>query len=169
MFNRNTVSIAPVNPRVASQLVEIPVPASANGTTQIGIPDQPFLRSQVDKTILIRQMQLITNDVLTNGIAQQGANAPITELQKMVLVLYSEQWEKGLNIPLCSMINTFVEGSGIPYNPLPFLLDDWQDVDWTKSRIQLANGTVVAGAPYVIIFDVQYFWPEKPIRPLPNY
>jgi len=143
-------------PRGPSQLIEIPVTAAFNGLTRVPIPDIPLLRNAGARIILIKGMCLITPSVLPVAPTAGQVNAPLTELRKASLTLYSHQWEKGMLIPLLSMNNIYTEGSGEPWVSQPFKLDDWADVDWNKSYITYANGTPVAGAPYTILFDVLY-------------
>jgi hypothetical protein len=142
-------------PRGPSQLIELPV--TVNGVARVQFPDIQQLRSDQTQQIVIKKMRLITLDVLTNGIISGLANAPVTELQKISVVLYSEGWEKGQLIPVLTMNDMTFAGSVFPHNyqaGMPF--DNWKSVDWSKSYLQWATGTVSAGASYVVMFDVTY-------------
>lgn len=141
-------------PRDASQLVEIPI--TANGLTRIPIPDQQQLRSLVNRTVIIKGIRLITDNVLTNAPLTGGINAPGTELVKMSLVLYSMGWERGQLIPLFVLNDISGDGSGVPFRFHPTKFNNWRNVDWTKSYLQLSNGLVTAGSPYTVCLDVEY-------------
>lgn len=151
----NQVFFVQQEPRGPSELVEIPV--TTDGANRVNIPDIQQLRSQRGQTIVIKAIRLIPPDILSRGIINDAANAPITELQKLVLVLYSMGWEKGHNIPLLTLNDSSNSQVGVPhvYNKTNF--SDWQNVDWSKSYIQYGNGTGgSAGSPYVVILDVEY-------------
>jgi hypothetical protein len=140
------------------QLIEIPV--GVNGVQKIPFPDIQQLRSMQGQVIIIKGMELVTPKVLTNGMTTAGVNAPLTELQKMSMVIFSEGWQRGQMMPLlksnCTADADATTATTIPYENTPLVLADWQNVDWPQSFIQLANGTVTAGAPYVIMFWVTY-------------
>lgn len=141
-------------PRGPSQLIEIPV--TANGLSKINLPDIANLRNQDDQIIVIKALRLITPSVLTNGPVTGAVNAPLTELQKISFVLYSEQWEKGQYIPALTLNDMFTEGSGEPWRNKTTKLDSWRNLDWNKCFMQYSNGTVTAGTPYCVILEVEY-------------
>lgn len=141
-------------PRGPSIMVEIPV--SANGRGRVALPDVAQLRSTANQRIILKSIRLITLDVLSNGPLTGAANAPLTELQKMTLTLYAEGWEKGQTIPLLPMNDVEVPGGTFPHVYTQTNFNNWSAVDWPKSYIQFANGTVSAGTPYVVLLDVQY-------------
>jgi len=141
-------------PRGPSILIEVNVPN--NGSQRVPFPDISQLRSTVNQQIIIKGLRLVSAEVLTNGIISSNATAPATELQKMSITIYSEGWEKGQTIPMLTF-NDFVFTTGaIPYRNHSTRFDNWRNVDWPKSYIQYANGTVSAGAPYVVLLDCEY-------------
>jgi hypothetical protein len=155
--NGNKIILVQEEPRGPSQLVEVPVNAA---TQKQPFPDVPQLRSQPGQRIVIKGIRLITAKVLTRGVSINAVNAPLAELQKMTLVLFSQQWQKGQNIPLLTL-NDMADSDAttattIPYRNTPTKFADWQNVDWPQSFIQYANGTTAANTPYVILFDVEY-------------
>lgn len=154
ILNDNRMVLVQEEPRGPSQLIEVPV--TQNGITQVNFPDIANLRNQADQVIIIKSIQLITPSILTNGPVTGFALAPLTELQKMSAILYSEGWEKGQLIPLLTMNSVFTEGSGEPWSEKTMRLDSWKNLDWNKSKIVYSNGTVSVGQPYAIVFDVQY-------------
>lgn len=141
-------------PRGPSIVVEIPV--STNGRGRVSLPDVAQLRSTANQRIVLKSIRLITLDVLTNGPLTGLANAPLAELQKMTLTLYAEGWEKGQTIPILPMNDMEVPGGTFPHRYSQTNFNDWSAVDWPKSYIQYANGTLSANAPYVVLLDVQY-------------
>jgi hypothetical protein len=141
-------------PRGASQLIEVLIPAV--GTARQLLPVIQNLQSQTNVDVILKAFRLIPPTVLTNAPTLTGVNAPLTELVKMSLVLYSEEWEKGTLIPLCTLIDTFTEGSGVPWRTKTTRFDDWRNVNWGKSYIQFSNGLAAVGAPYVVIFEAEY-------------
>lgn len=143
-------------PRGASELIEIPVPAQVPGVTKQRLPDQQDLRSQVGQVIVVKAIRIITADVLAVSPLLGLAVAPLTELQKMSLTLYSDGWEKGQLIPVLSLVDIFTEASGVPWKNRPIRLNDWTNVDWPKSFITYSNGTAAVGAPYAVLLEVEY-------------
>lgn len=152
---QDRVVLVQEEPRGPSQLIEIPVTRS--GVNRVAFPDIQQLRSDQTQQIVVKKMRLITADVLTNGMVSGGVNAPVTELQKISMVIYCEGWEKGQLIPILTLNDATFAGSVFPhvYAPMPF--NNWESVDWSKTFLQFATGTTsVADTPYVIMFDVIY-------------
>lgn len=153
-YNKDRMMLVQEEPRGPSQVIEIPV--TANGQTRIQIPDQPNLRNQTDQTIVIKALRVIPPTILTNAPFGGQATSPLTELVKASVTLYCEGWEKGQTIPLCTLIDTFTEGSGVPFKDRTTQLANWLNVDWNKSYIQFANTTSSAGQPYAFLLEVEY-------------
>ncbi len=141
-------------PRGPSMLIELPV--IQNGLNKVPFPDVDVLKNDTDQVVVIKSMRLITPQVLVGPIILNGVNAPITELQKMAMVLYSEGWEKGEYIPLLTLNDMEEPGQATPFRRHATRFADWKKVSWTKSFFQFANGQVSAGAPYVVLIDVEY-------------
>lgn len=137
-------------PRGASQLLECPVTI---GVTKQRLPDNNQLRSQQGQTIIIKGMRLITDQVLTRAVNFNLANAPLAELQGMVLVLYCEGWERAQMIPLLTLNDVNDQTSPHRYHATKF--NNWKNVDWAKSFFQWVNGSS-SGDNFAVIFDVEY-------------
>jgi len=146
-------------PRGPSQLIEIQV--TQNGLSSVTLPIVQQLVSDTEQKIVIKGLRLVTLPELAVGPQSGLANAPLTELQKISLLLYSEGWQKGKNIPILALNDTFTEGSGIPFRNKPTKLADWTRVNWNKSELIYSNGTVVVGASYCVIFEVDYIRFDK--------
>lgn len=153
-MERSKLILVQEEPRGPSQLVEVPV--TVNGAGRINFPDVQQLRDMIDQRVIIKAIRLITADIVTNGAIQPFATAPVAELQKMYMVIYCEGWEKAQYIPLLILNDTTVPGGTIPHRYHKTQFDNWMNVDWSKTFIQYANTTASAGAPYVILFDVEY-------------
>jgi hypothetical protein len=154
------VMLVQQEPRVPSQLIEIPV--TTNGITRIQLPDVQQLRSTTDRKIILKKLRLITHKILSHAPLGGQATAPLTELVKMTLVLYSNGWEKGQQIPVL-FLNPMRDGDSTTATTIPSSndaatsFDNWEDVDWAKSYILYSNGTGgAAGQPYSIMFEAQY-------------
>jgi len=141
-------------PRGPSVLIEINV--QTNGQQRVPFPDISQLRSTAYQSIIIKGMRLISIEVLTNGIISNNPNAPITELPKMAVTLYAEGWEKGQTIPLLTLNDMNFTTGAIPFRQKPTRFDNWVNVDFPKSYLQYANGTLSANAPYVVLIDCEY-------------
>jgi hypothetical protein len=141
-------------PRDASQLVEIPV--NTAGISRVAIPDIQQLRSMVNQSIIIKGIRLITDNVLTNAPTNGSINAPLAELQKISLTLYSEGWERGQLIPVLVLNDISGDAAGVPFRFHPTKFANWKNVDWSKSYLQFSNGTTSADTPYTVLLDVEY-------------
>lgn len=141
-------------PRGPSVLIEIPV--INNGSQRIQLPDISQLRSTTDLKIVIKALRLISAEVLVGGVITALTTAPATELAKMSLTIYAEGWEKGQTIPLLTLNDMVFTTGAIPYRFNATKFDNWVNVDFPKSYLQLANGQQTAGAPYVVLLDCEY-------------
>jgi hypothetical protein len=141
----NNMMLVQEEPRGPSQLIE-----------KIVLPDVQQLRSQVGQVIIVKAIRLIPPAVLTNAPTIGGVNAPLTELVKISLVVYCEGWEKAQLIPILTLCDQFIEGSGTPYREKTTRFNNWRNVDWSKSYLQYSNGTPTAGTPYSVLLEVEY-------------
>lgn len=141
-------------PRGPSVLIEVNV--QNNGQQRIPFPDISQLRSTAYQSIFIKGLRLISAEVLTNGIISANPTAPASELAKMAITIYAEGWEKGQTIPILTLNDMHFTTGAIPFRTNPTRFDNWVNVDWPKSYLQLANGTTTANAPYVVLLDCEY-------------
>jgi hypothetical protein len=141
-------------PRGASILIE--VACAANGLSELPLPLIQQLQTDPTQIVVIKGLRLVPIGELNVAPRSGNANAPITELQKLTLMLYSDGWEKGFRIPILALNNTFIEGSGLPFRDRSTKLANWQKVDWNKSTLYFNNGTVSVGAAYSVLFEVEY-------------
>lgn len=144
----------PEEPRGPSELIEVVI--DANGRQRFKLPTVDQLKSQVGVIIIIKAMRLITSEILVGPMTAQGANAPLTELQKMALVIHCDGWEKAHYIPILTMNDTATPGGTFPHRYQSTRFADWKNVDFNQSYLQFANGTVSAGAPYTVLIEVEY-------------
>lgn len=144
-------------PRGPSQLIEVKVLATDTGSQSIEFPDVQQLRSQADQRIILKGMRLITADVLAKGVVSGLTNAPLAELQKIVLVIYCEGWEKAFNMPILQLNDIATPGGTFPHRYHATKFNDWENVDWSKTKLVYSNGTTGAqNTPYCVMFDVEY-------------
>lgn len=141
-------------PRGPSQLLEVAVPAAI--VSNVVLPVIQNLQNQTDQIVIIKALRLIPDTVLVTAPTLGGPNATLAELQKISLVLYSQEWLKGQLIPLLTLVDTFTEASGIPWKPRTVKLDNWTNVNWGKSFLQYSNGTPSNGLAYNVIFEIEY-------------
>jgi len=141
-------------PRGPSIIVEVPV--SVNNRGRVPLPDVAQLRSTTDQKIIIKSIRLVTDEILSNAPLLGNVNAPVAELQKMTLTIYSEGWEKGQNIPILFLSDTSLSGGTFPHRYAQTNFNNWGAVDWPKSYIQYANGTSSANTPYAVLLEVLY-------------
>lgn len=157
MSKETSIILVKEEPRGPSQLIEIPF--TQNGIQKVNLPDVQQLRSTADLRIILKAMRLVPLPVLDKGVITGYDNAPLSELQKMVLVIYCEGWEKAQYIPLLELLDMRTpDGAGDfwpnRYNTTRFA--DWQNVDYPKSYIQYVNGESVAGQPFCVMLEVEY-------------
>lgn len=151
-------------PRGASMLIEIPV--TANGLGKIPLPVVQQLQNDTTQKVIIKAIRMIPATVLTNAPTDGAVTAPIAELAKMSLTLYSQGWEKGQLIPLLSINDIETPTVAIPFKRHTTRLDDWTNVDWNKSFIQFSNGTVSANSPYTVILEAEYLRLDSMGKPI---
>ncbi len=141
-------------PNGPSQLIEVPV--ITNGQQRVNFPDIQQLRSMANQTIIIKGIDLIIAQVLSNGPITGLVTAPLAELAKMSLVIYCEGWEKAQFFPVLALNSMAVPTAAIPFGQSRVKFSNWFNVDWSKTYIQYSNTTVSAGAPYCLLLNVQY-------------
>lgn len=142
-------------PRGASMLIEIPVTQAGLGS--VPLPTVQELLNTPDQKIVVKALRLVTLDVLARGPVTGNVNAPLTELQKLSLILYSQGWEKGQYIPLLLLNDAATPAGTFPFRYHATKLADWTNVDFNKSKLVYSNGSVsVIAANYTIILEVEY-------------
>jgi len=147
------VIVAQTSPRTDSYLMEIPV--GSVGQSRIPMPLYIAELQSNDTTVFVlKAIRLITPAVLTHAVQNDGVNAPLAELKKMVLVLTINGQTRGFNIPIITLND--VDDGATPFTHDLANFDDWQNIDWGKSYIQFANGQVSANTPYNVLLDIQF-------------
>ena len=152
---KNSTWLVQEEPRGPSQLIEIPV--LTNGLSQVPqFPTQPNLQSDTEKIIILKALRVIPVEVLAAGPTSGNPTVPLTELAKLSLSIYCEGWLKAQNIPLLTLIDTFIEGSGVPFRNRTMQFNNWERVMWEKCTLDYSNGTASAGTPYTILLEAEY-------------
>ncbi len=136
----------------AFQVVEIKITTAAE---TVNFPDVPQLRNDANQRIIIKGIELVTDNVLVNSVSDNTlVTAPVAELAKATLNLYDAGWQKIYQIPLLFFNHMQSEwGNFIPFSEKLREIDDFRRVDWNKSQIVF----VAAPAPsYSIMLGVDY-------------
>jgi hypothetical protein len=141
-------------PRGPSELVEVVFTVA--GEQKKKFPDISQLRSTPNQKIVVTAIRLITPDVLVAPMLSQTVTAPITELQKMAVVLYCNGWEKGHYIPILTLNDMTVPGGTAPHRYAQTNFEGFENISWDLSYIQFGAGQNVVNPPYTVLFDVQY-------------
>lgn len=141
-------------PRGPSITIEVAV--TTNGQQRIPFPDINQLRSDSSQCVILKGLRLVTTDTLARGFINGSVIAPLAELQKIGITLYAEGWEKGQTIPALFLNPMATPAGTMPFQFNPTYFNNWKRVDWPKSYLQYANGTLSANAPYVFMLEVQY-------------
>jgi hypothetical protein len=152
-----TVVLIQEEPIDCYQTIELLVTSA--GQFRVPFPDQNQLRSLVGQRIIIKAISIITPDALARAPISGLVTAPLTELQKLSLVLYSTGWERGLNIPLLHLNPLSTPGGTIPHLYRKVNFADWADIDWSKSYISYSGGSTgsnVGGGNYAVLLGVEY-------------
>lgn len=159
-FNMNQVILVQEEPMICSELVEVIIKPTDAGLFDIPIPESQQLKSDTDQTIITKAVRLVSLDALAFGVISGFPNAPITELQKISLTLYSQGWEKGHNIPILTLNDVVGPSTGTPYRYHQQKFADWRKVAWdNRSFLKYSNGSggAVPGATgYVVMLQVDY-------------
>jgi len=73
------------------------------------------------------------------------------------MVLYSQGWNKAVNMPILDLNSSTFAGSVFPHRYNATKFDNWERMDWEQSYLLYSNGTGgVAGAPYAVLLEVHY-------------
>lgn len=134
------------------EIVEIKV-TSASQT--LNFPDVPQLRNDTNQQIIVKAVELITDNVLQFSVSDNSlVCAPVSELSLATLVLYDRNWNKVYQMPLLFLNHMQSEwGNFIPFSEKIREFNDLDKVDWNKSQI------VFVGIPtpsYSIMLGVDY-------------
>lgn len=129
--------------------IELQIPVGA--PTKVMFPDLPNLRNQIDQSIVIKDMEVITDTVMPTT-PNDATNAPIAELKKAVVVLYNSGEESIYRIPVLKL-NRINDGTN-PFQQVWESFDDLRNVDWSKSYVLFSSAP--ANTPYSILFGVSY-------------
>ena len=137
-------------------LVEVIVPATATSPGRFPFTDQPYLRTDNEKTVVIDAIELISDQALTNSPISTTPVATAAEITNGVLTLNVEGFEDFQSVPLATLnrINADTAAGFVPWVNDLFALNEVKRINWQKSYIQ----TVVApiAPPFSYLFQVYY-------------
>lgn len=149
---RADVILVQEEPRGPSMLVQ---KAILIGQSRLQFDDVPELRNSANKRIIIKGIRVIVPGLTVAPFNVGTVLAPLTELQKIYLNIYSEEWIKAQAIPILELNDVFIEGSGIPFRTASTRLNNWENLDWSKTEIIYAQGTACA-VDCTLVVEVEY-------------
>lgn len=137
------------------QLVDLAVPANAAAGQRVYFQDQPQLRSQEGRTVIIESIETFSNQAVTLSFLSNNPVSTPAGILNAMLVLNVGGFENLQGVPLAALNRVYADtGAGfVPYVNSTFQLADLYRVDWSKSYVQLTAGT---GALYSYLFGVRY-------------
>lgn len=149
---RADVIVVQEEPRGPSMLVQVAVAA---GQGEVSFKTVPELLNSPSKRVIIKGIRVVVPGLVVAPADVGTVLAPLTELQKMYLNIYCEGWQKAQLTPILTFNDVFIEGSGIPMRFASTRLNNWENLDWSKTKIVFAQGTVAVG-DYTVVLDVDY-------------
>lgn len=155
----NQVILVQEEPISCFEIIETSVAPTAGGQFTIQLPDSQQLRSDTDQTIVVKAIRVTVPGKLAFGPVTGLPIAPVAELQKISLTLYSQGWQRGHNMPLLNFNDVVVPAGVEPYRYTSTRLNDWKKIDWPKSYFLYSNGSggAAPGATgYCIMLEVEY-------------
>lgn len=137
-------------------LVEVIVPATVVSPGRVMFTDQPFLRTDNEKTVVIDAIELISDQALTTSPISTQPVATAAEIINGVLTLNVDGFEDYQSVPLATLNRIQADtGAGfVPYVNDLFALNEPKKIAWQKSYIQLVAAPVAP--PFSYLFQVYY-------------
>lgn len=149
---RADVILVQEEPRGPSMLVQV---AIAAGQSLIQFKDVPELRNSPTRRVIIKGIRLVIPGLVSTPLNVGNVLAPLTELVKMYLNIYCEGWIKSQGTPILEFNDVYIEGSGIPFRTASTRLNNWENLDWSKTQIQYGQG-LTAAIDCTVALDVEY-------------
>lgn len=146
-----------MRPFIYQEGVELIVPANASGVGLVNFPDIPELRSDTEKDIIIRSMELFPKEAVPNTFSG-NVSATMAQISNAFLTLYIGGVNKVYRIPLVKLVSTYTGGT------VPAVSMFWQNevmqtdnykVDWTKSFVSFPVPIIVA-TQFSFLFSISY-------------
>jgi hypothetical protein len=135
--------------------VELIVPVGA-GIGQVNFPDIPELRSDSEKDIIIRSMEVFPGEIVPNTFSGNPV-ATTAQIQNAFITLYIYGENKVYRVPLVKFVNLYAGGTNAA---ALFWTNDLNElcnykVDWTKSFLSFPTPLTVE-AQFSFLFNMGY-------------
>lgn len=137
--------------------VELIVPVNPAGIGAVNFPDIPELRSDTEKDIIIRSMEVFPSEICPFTFSG-NACATTAQIKNSFLTLYIGGVNKVYRIPLVKLVSTY--NGGLPgavalnWQNEVMQVDNYK-VDWTKSGLTFPVPIVVA-TQFSFLFSISY-------------
>jgi hypothetical protein len=137
-------------------LVEVIIPATAVSPGRFPFTDQPFLRTDNEKTVIIDAIENFSNQALAISPISTQPVSPVAAIANAVLTLNVEGFEDFQSIPLASLgrVNSDTGATFVPFVNDLFAFNEVKRINWQKSYIQLVAAPVAP--PFSYLFQVYY-------------
>lgn len=144
-----------MNKTTKYQLVELQIPAAGAAGQRFYFQDQPQLRSQSGRMIIIESIETFSDQAVPQSPLSNNPGPTVAQLTSAFLVLNIAGYEDLQLIPMAALNRVYADtGAGfVPFVHDLFTLADLYRVDWTKSYVQLA---AAAGTAFAFLFGVRY-------------
>lgn len=155
----NQVILVQEEPLSCFEVIETAILVADAGGFDKNVKESNILRSDTDQTIVVKAIRVTVPGKLAFGPITGLPIAPVSELQKITLTIYSEGWERGHNIPILNLNDVTVPGGTEPFRRTSFKLNDWRKIDWPSSFFKWSNGSggIAPGATgYCIMLEIEY-------------
>jgi len=140
------------------EFVEIPV-ATGSTLNRFYFPDLPNLTGRNGYPVKIDSIVFFNRDTLAKSALTGSDLVTTADLQKSFLTIYQGDLQVLYNIPCVSLNNIQTSASSTaPYVALQPLLNQLQNVSWTKSFISLPSALATTNVVYAIgvYYSVNY-------------
>lgn len=137
-------------------LVEVIVPATATSPGRFPFTDQPYLRTDNEKTVVIDAIELFSDQALPFSPISTTPVSTSGNIINGVLTLNVEGFEDFQSIPLVSLnrIHADTGAAFVPFVEDLFALNEVKKINWQKSYIQLVAAPTAP--PFSFLFQVYY-------------
>jgi hypothetical protein len=146
-----------MRPFMYQEGVELIVPANPAGVGLVNFPDIPELRSDTEKDIIIRSMEVFPSEAVPFTFSG-NISASTAQIANAFLTLYIGGVNKVYRIPLIKMVNLHVGGTD-PGSVFFWVNEISQmenyKVDWTKSYLSFPV-PIIAATQFSYLFSISY-------------
>lgn len=148
-----------LSPRTS--LIEVVIPITFNGTLQkVKFQNQETLMSVTGKDVFIKAIEVLSNDFMSSSPLTAGVPvASPADIQNATMTLSAENDIFMDQCPLPDLVRLRSNLGSTPFSNQLFLLDDVNDVDWTKCFITVILAPIALPISYLI--NVHYGYERR--------